>query len=80
MKLYNFTKTEGFFFEAGAYDGVVVSNTLLMETMYNWTGKICPHTLIVAQCNHGYCHQPLKVITLERSHLLKITEDKHRLM
>jgi len=40
MKLYNFTKKEGFFFEAGAYDGVVVSNTLLMETMFNWTGEI----------------------------------------
>ena len=29
MKLYNFSKTEGFFIEAGAYDGVAVSNTLL---------------------------------------------------
>jgi hypothetical protein len=46
MKLYNFTKTEGFFFEAGAYDGVVVSNTLLMETMFNWTGETCQHIFI----------------------------------
>ena len=38
MKLYNFTKTNGFFFEAGAHDGVIISNTLLMETRFNWTG------------------------------------------
>ena len=38
MKLYNFNKTEGFFVEAGAYDGVTASNTLLMETRYGWSG------------------------------------------
>ena len=38
MKLMNFTKKNGFFIEAGAYDGVVASNTLLMEVMYDWTG------------------------------------------
>jgi hypothetical protein len=38
MKLYNNTKKGGFFVEAGAYDGVVVSNTLLMEHKFGWTG------------------------------------------
>ena len=36
----NKSKTNGFFFEAGAYDGVVASNTLLFETRYNWTGLL----------------------------------------
>jgi hypothetical protein len=39
MNLFNFSKTGGFFVEAGAYDGVIVSNTLLMEAMYGWTGE-----------------------------------------
>jgi hypothetical protein len=39
MKLFNNTKKGGFFVEAGAYDGVVVSNTLLMEVEYGWTGQ-----------------------------------------
>ena len=28
----------GFFIEAGAYDGEAISNTLYYETKYNWTG------------------------------------------
>ena len=37
---YNQSKTNGFFFEAGAYDGVIASNTLLFETRRNWTGLL----------------------------------------
>jgi len=37
---YNESKTDGFFFEAGAYDGVSVSNTLLFETLRNWKGLL----------------------------------------
>jgi len=47
MKLYNFNKSEGFFIEAGAYDGVVVSNTLLMEVKHNWTGKLIIVQLLI---------------------------------
>ena len=36
-KLFN-KKKNGFFIEAGAYDGEVFSNTLLLEAKYNWTG------------------------------------------
>ena len=36
-KLFN-GKKNGFFIEAGAYDGEVYSNTLLFEAKYNWTG------------------------------------------
>ena len=36
-KLFN-KKENGFFIEAGAYDGEVFSNTLLLEAKYNWTG------------------------------------------
>ena len=32
-------KTGGFFIEAGAWDGEALSNTLLFELNYNWTGK-----------------------------------------
>ena len=37
---YNESKTDGFFFEAGAYDGVSVSNTLFFETQRNWNGLL----------------------------------------
>ena len=36
-KLFNY-KRNGFFIEAGAYDGKVYSNTLQLELRYNWTG------------------------------------------
>ena len=39
MKLYNNSKRNGFFVEAGAYDGMSVSNSLLMEHKYGWTGE-----------------------------------------
>ena len=33
-------KKNGFFIEAGAYDGEVFSNTLLLEAKMNWTGLL----------------------------------------
>jgi len=36
--MYDYRKNNGFFFEAGAFDGVKYSSTLLMETAFNWTG------------------------------------------
>lgn len=39
MELFGKEKTNGFFFEAGAYDGVQISNTLPMEIYQNWTGR-----------------------------------------
>ena len=37
---YNQSKTDGFFFEAGAYDGVAVSNSLFFELQRGWTGLL----------------------------------------
>ncbi len=37
-ELYNNSKLNGFFFEAGAYNGEVISNTLLFEVWRGWTG------------------------------------------
>ena len=37
---YNQSKTNGFFFEAGAYDGVAVSNSLFFELNRGWTGLL----------------------------------------
>ena len=39
LKFYN-NKTDGFFVDIGAYDGITLSNTYLLEKMYNWHG-IC---------------------------------------
>jgi len=39
LKFYN-NKTDGFFIEIGASDGVEISNTYLLEKDYNWKG-IC---------------------------------------
>ena len=39
LKLYN-NKSNGFFVDIGASDGIELSNTYLLETMYNWKG-IC---------------------------------------
>ena len=36
--LYNNTKTGGFFFEAGAFNGESLSNTLHFEVRRGWTG------------------------------------------
>ena len=33
-----FVQTNGIFLEIGGNDGVFLSNTLLLERMYNWTG------------------------------------------
>ena len=33
-------KKNGFFIEAGAFDGQIFSNTLLLEMNYNWTGLL----------------------------------------
>ena len=37
---YNMSKTNGFFFEAGAYDGVAVSNSLFFELKRGWNGLL----------------------------------------
>ena len=39
LKIYN-NKKDGFFIEIGASDGIELSNTYLLEKMYNWKG-IC---------------------------------------
>ncbi len=39
LRYYN-NKTEGFYIEIGASDGIQLSNTYLLETKYNWKG-IC---------------------------------------
>ena len=39
LKRYN-NKTDGFFVEIGASDGIELSNTYLLETNFNWKG-IC---------------------------------------
>jgi FkbM family methyltransferase len=39
IKFYN-KKTNGYFVEIGAYDGIDLSNTYLLETQYNWK-EIC---------------------------------------
>ena len=33
-------KKNGFFIEAGAYDGIASSNTLILEKYFNWTGVL----------------------------------------
>ena len=40
IKFYN-NKTNGFFIEIGASDGLTLSNTYLLETKYNWKGICC---------------------------------------
>ena len=37
---YNESKTNGFFFEAGAFDGVTVSNSLFFELRRGWNGLL----------------------------------------
>ena len=39
LKFYN-NKTDGYFVEIGASDGIKISNTYLLEKEYNWKG-IC---------------------------------------
>ena len=39
IKFYN-NKENGFFIEIGASDGIILSNTYLLETQYKWKG-IC---------------------------------------
>merc|ERR1711970_280298 len=39
LKLFN-NKENGFFIEAGAYDGEHISNTLYLETQLGWTGLL----------------------------------------
>lgn len=44
LEFYNYKKS-GFFIEIGANDGILISNTYLLEKDYNWTG-ICVEPLI----------------------------------
>jgi hypothetical protein len=37
---YNKSKTEGFFIEAGAFDGYTLSNSLFFEAQRNWNGLL----------------------------------------
>ena len=39
-KYYNHSKRNGFFIEAGAYDGELFSNTLFLEVIRGWTGLL----------------------------------------
>ena len=58
LKFYN-NKRDGYFIEIGAYDGVALSNTLVLERQYGWTGilsEVVPsrfHELLV---NRPNCH------------------------
>ena len=40
IKFYN-NKENGFFIEIGASDGIILSNTYLIETQYKWNGICC---------------------------------------
>jgi FkbM family methyltransferase len=40
VKFYN-NKENGFFLEIGASDGIILSNTYLLETQYKWKGICC---------------------------------------
>ena len=40
LKFYN-NKENGFFVEIGASDGIIISNTYLLETQYKWKGICC---------------------------------------
>ena len=40
QKILNLNKSSGFFIEAGAADGELISNTLHLELNYNWTGLL----------------------------------------
>jgi FkbM family methyltransferase len=40
IKFYN-NKENGFFIEIGASDGIILSNTYLLETQYKWKGICC---------------------------------------
>lgn len=52
-----------FFFEAGAYNGLTMSNTLVFERCLNWTGVLVEaspihyHNLVHAESNRGHSHR-----------------------
>ena len=57
LLIYEFFKNEppGFFIEAGAYDGVYASNTLLLESI-GWRGLLVePHPSMAEKCR---CNRP----------------------
>ena len=62
-------KRNGFFIEAGAFDGEVKSNTLYFEIKYNWTGLLVePNPTLVSMLIEKkrntyilpYCLSPIK--------------------
>ena len=58
LKFYN-NKQNGYFVEIGASDGIILSNTYLLETQYNWKG-ICsepiPEKYELLKINRPYSH------------------------
>ena len=63
-------KREGFFVEFGACDGVTLSNTLLLENGYGWTGILAepnPHWSVGLKSN-GRCRISKKCIAAESGH------------
>ena len=56
------SKRDGFFVEVGAFDGIVQSNTKLLEDVYGWTGILIEpsesvHKLLRRNRPHAWCCQ-----------------------
>lgn len=43
-------KKQGYFVDLGAGDGIIGSNTLILERFYNWSGILCEPNPVFQQC------------------------------
>jgi len=58
LEYYKYKKN-GYFVEIGAYDGIALSNTLVLEKTYGWTGilsEVVPSRFSELIVNRPHCH------------------------
>jgi FkbM family methyltransferase len=70
--------SKGFFVEFGVCDGIMLSNTFMLEKVFNWSGIVCEpsNTYQDALKRNRHCHIESKCVFSESGKNLHFTETK----
>ena len=75
--LSNFGSKKGFFVEFGAYDGAASSNTITLETDFDWTGIIAEPAIGMREQirKNRRCQMDFRAVWDKSSEFIEFTED-----